>query len=506
MAFLITILHNILSVVVALLAVVFVWFKWRYQYWKRKNVPYIEPTIPFGNLGNRLTDATSDKLVEIYKTAKDRGWKYCGLYIFLTPILLIVDLDLMKNVLTKDFQYFTDRGIYTNEEVDTVGCNLFALNGSKWRKLRTKLSPAFTPGKLKIMTQTIVDCGLVLEKYLEENVNPVEPVDIKEVFSNFTIDMIGSCGLGLDCNSFEEPDSLFKRVGKDVCHVSTLRLILMSFAQDYPRLARTLRIPQIPKETRDYFTRIVQDTVSYREKNNVVRNDFLQLLMDMRNSKAEKDKSVSGSDNSVTMEEIVSQCFIFFVAGFETTSGALTFALFELSRHPEIQDRLREEIVTVLGRHDDKLTYDSLSEMKYLEQVIDETMRTSPSVRILQRLCTRDYKVPGEDLVIGKGTRLFFSIPAVHWHEEYWENPNVFDPDRFEEDKRNMKQFQPFGQGPRMCIAERLGMMGIKVGLVCILRNFRVKLNNKTILPLKMSVKNLFPSAEGGIWLNLEKI
>lgn len=81
--------------------------------------------------------------------------------------------------------------------------------------------------------------------------------------------------------------------------------------------------------------------------------------------------SVSGDGNSLTMNEMVAQSFVFFIAGFETSATTMTFALFELAMHPEIQDRLRDEIHTVLEKHDGKMTYDSLSEMKYLGQVVD---------------------------------------------------------------------------------------------------------------------------------------
>lgn len=121
----------------------------------------------------------------------------------ISPSLLILDLDLAKHILAKDFQYFTDRGIYTNEKVDPigkrlfnknltpsdvvdktiilVGCHLFALGGTRWKNVRSKLTPTFTSGKLKNMFQTLLNCGLVLEEYLEETSKPEDPVDIKEI-------------------------------------------------------------------------------------------------------------------------------------------------------------------------------------------------------------------------------------------------------------------------------------------------------------------------------------
>ncbi|XP_018576919.1 probable cytochrome P450 6a14 isoform X2 [Anoplophora glabripennis] len=506
---LVTTLLNALGVVAALLAVVYAYFKWTYQYWKSKNVPHVEPTIPFGNTGNPFTQPRGQNIANMYHMAKEKGWKYCGLYTLLSPIFLVVDIDLVKTILTKDFQYFTDRGQYTNEKDDPVGCHLFALGGSKWRNMRTKLTPTFTSGKLKAMFQTLVDCGLVLEEYIEENIKPEESVDIKEVLACFSTDVIGSCAFGLDCNSFKEPNSAFRRYGNTIFTIDKLVALKVLFCGTFPTLARMLGVRQVSRDTADFFTKVVEDTVSYREKNNVVRKDFLQLLMDIRNTKDGQENGNGGDGNSLTLNEMVAQSFVFFVAGFETSSTTMTFALFELATNPDMQERLRDEINEVLARHEGKVTYDSLSEMKYLGQVIDETLRVHSPARLLRRVCNTDYKVPGEDLVIEKGTSVIVSVRGIHYDEEFWENPKEFDPERFsEEKKKNMNQYThlPFGQGPRMCIGERFGVMQTKVGLTCLLRKFRVKLDKKTKLPLKMSSRTLVNSAEGGIWLNLEKI
>lgn len=500
-----------MGVLTALLAVIYAYFKWSYQYWKNKNVPHFEPKIPFGNLGNLFNRLLGEGIAHMYEKAKAKGLKYCGMYAFLSPSLLILDLDLIKNVLTKDFQHFMDRGTYTNERDDPVGCHLFSLNGSRWKNLRAKLTPTFTSGKLKGMFQTLIDCGLVLENYIEENIKPEEPVDIKEILACFSTDVIGSCAFGLDCNSFKEPNSAFRRIGNKVFTITKLGAFKFLFCQNFPTIAKALRLRQVDTDVAEFYTGVVKDTVSYREKNNVVRKDFLQLLMEIRNTKESQESghNFPGDGNSLTMDEIVAQSFVFFVAGFETSSTTMTFALFELATHPEIQERLRDEIDTVLARHGGKMTYDSLSDMKYMSQVIDETLRLHSPARILQRLCINDYKIPGEDFVIEKGTQLFISILGVHNDEEYWENPKEFDPERFsEERKKSMNQYAhlPFGQGPRICIGERFGLMQVKVGLTSLLRKFRVKLDKKTTLPLKMSAKSIVSSAEGGIWLNLEKM
>lgn len=81
--------------------------------------------------------------------------------------------------------------------------------------------------------------------------------------------------------------------------------------------------------------------------------------------------SITGNGNQLSMNEIIAQSFIFFLGGYETSAATVTFALFELSQHPDIQKKVRDELLTVLKKHDDKLSYDAINELVYMQQVID---------------------------------------------------------------------------------------------------------------------------------------
>ncbi|KAJ8949550.1 hypothetical protein NQ314_008179 [Rhamnusium bicolor] len=450
---------DLLGVVTALLVIGYAYFKWAYLYWKRRNIPYLEPSLPFGNFFNlwKRDVAFGDWIQRIYKEGKSKGYKYFGVYILSSPILIVTDLELAKHVMTKDFSNFVDRGVYTNEVDDPLSEHLFATTGKKWRNLRVKLTPTFTSGKLKAMFQTLVDCGLILEKYIEDISESKEASDVKEILGCYSTDIIGSCAFGLDCNSFKEPNSPFRVYGKRAFFQNTIETIRNIFSLNYPNIARALHLRAFPKDVTNFFKKTVEDTIAYREKNNVTRKDFLQLLIEVMNKKVPNGHQ--GDGNTLTMDEVAAQSFVFFLAGFETSSTTATFALYSLATHPEIQDKLREEIHRVLERHNDQITYDSLSEMKYMKQVID-----------------------GEDVIIEKDTQVFIPIIGYQHDEEYFNNPEAFDPDRFsEENKKKIPQYSnmPFGEGPRVCIGERFGIMQTKVALTCILRKSKATLNKK---------------------------
>ncbi|KAJ8949549.1 hypothetical protein NQ314_008178 [Rhamnusium bicolor] len=477
---------------------------------EKKKIPYLEPSIPFGNCS---AIALGDWVSQIYREGKSK-------------VESEIKIDIADFIITYLYR---------------LGDHLFAITGKKWRNLRVKLTPTFTSGKLKAMFQTLADCGIVLEKYIENIAETKEASDIKEILGCYSTDIIGSCAFGLDCNSFKEPNSPFRVYGKRVFVRNTLDHMKDLFSLTFPKVARALHLRVLSKEVSDFFMKTVENIVAYREKNSYTRKDFLQLLIEIKNKNGQPNGH-KGDGTTLTMDEVAAQCFIFFLAGFETSSSTTTFALYLLTRHPEIQDKLREEIHTVLERYDDQITYDSLSEMKYMKQVIDESLRLYPPLPFLQRVSQEDYKIPGEDVIIEKGTPVFIPVIGYHHDEQYFSNPEVFNPDRFsEENKKEIPQYSymPFGDGPRNCIdevtdeedideniigeermetdiagtyeiqpninSERFGIMQTKVALTSILRKYRVTLNKKTKVPLEMDPKSGLLSTKGGVWLNFEK-
>ncbi|KAJ8909871.1 hypothetical protein NQ315_013505 [Exocentrus adspersus] len=155
-------------------------------------------------------------------------------------------------------------------------------SGTKWRHLRNKLSPAFTSAKLKSMCQLVADCGASVERYVEENIHRGS-LDVKNMMRSYTTDVIASCIFGLECDSFKQPDSFKKFATGKVFTGTPFSNFRWLFLDNFPKLSRTLRIRLHSKETENFFNRMVEETVSYREKNNYTRNDLMQTLINMKN-------------------------------------------------------------------------------------------------------------------------------------------------------------------------------------------------------------------------------
>lgn len=163
----------------------------------------------------------------------------------------------------------------------------------------------------------------------------------------------------------------------------------------------------------------------------------------------------------------------------------MSFCLFELARNPEMQKKLQEEIDTTLkASGDDGFSYENLTEMKYAECCIDETLRKYPAIPFNMRKATRDYKIAGSDLVIPKGSAVMFPLLGLHRDPSIYDEPMKFKPERFLNSSNGGGKaeglfYMPFGDGPRNCIGMRLGKITTKIGLVQILSKFNLELCDK---------------------------
>lgn len=175
-----------------LVVLITIYFKRAFNYWDKKNVPCTPPTIPFGNCGESFSNVSIFTIFKKhYQEFKSQGARFAGFYMFAEPVWHVVDLELIKNVLTKDFHHFVDRTTYYNEEDDPLSAHLFALEGSKWKTLRAKLTPTFTSGKMKTMFTTLVNVGSQLEEVVGKLTERKQPLDIKDILARYSTDVIG---------------------------------------------------------------------------------------------------------------------------------------------------------------------------------------------------------------------------------------------------------------------------------------------------------------------------
>ncbi len=356
-------LLNFALLVGALVSAVIYFVHRKYSYWSDRGVEFIKPIFPYGILRGAGKQLNIYEITQnVYQKMKSTGLQFVGVYFFIQPVAVILDLDFIKTVLIKDFQFFHDRGVYHNEQDDPLTGHLFAIEGQKWRSLRNKLTPTFTSGKMKMMFPTIVKIGEEFQDTMATMARESESIEIREVLARFTTDVIGTCAFGLECNSLKDPDAEFRNFGRKVFNTprSPIKTLFTSQFRDW---SRKLHLKVVREEISNFFMGAVRDTIAFREENNVVRNDFMNLMIEMKNS--------ADPNNQLTFNEIAAQAFIFFLAGFETSSTAMSFALYELALTPAIQNKARECVLSTLKKHGGEMTYEAMMEMGYISQCIN---------------------------------------------------------------------------------------------------------------------------------------
>ncbi|XP_036325016.1 probable cytochrome P450 9f2 [Rhagoletis pomonella] len=385
------------------------------------------------------------------------------------------------------------------------------MKNDKWKDMRSTLSPAFTGSRLRQMFELINQVAEDSTNYLhklhsKESCNGIE-LNLKDYATRFTNDAIASTAFGLQVNSFEEKDNTFYMLGRKATSFSfwmNLRLLLIIQCKG---LAKLLRIEFVDKNSTKYFCQLVLDAFKYRKERNIRRPDIINLLMEARG--LFPTDSPKAHNREWTDTEMVAQCFLFFFGGFETMATLICFAAYELMGNPIVQEKLFEEVEEINKRREGKrLTYEDLQGMKYLEMVVNETLRKWPPIITLNRICTKDFlfEADGERMEIKKGEVILVPVSGIHRDPQYYPNPDSFDPERFSaENKDQIKPFTflPFGEGPRNCIASRFATLEAKAILYYLVRDFRITAAKRTALPIELEKNGLRVAPINGFWLKL---
>lgn len=269
-------------------------------------------------------------------------------------------------------------GIHCDESYDPLSANLVALPGDKWKNVRSKLTPTFSSGKLKAMFGTFIDCGLTLQTYLKKLIESDEMFDVREITACYSTNVIASVAFGVDVDTISDPNHDFRKYGRKIFERSIWTGFRQLIGVAAPKLMSLLRIKGVDASVEHFIRTLVKETLEYREKNNIVCKDFFQLLIQLRNSGTVSqlddgwETTIKPNENQKTLTEdqIAAHTFVFYIAGFETSSTTLSYCLYELAKNPQVQQRVHDELDQVLARHHGQTTYETVTEMKYLEACI----------------------------------------------------------------------------------------------------------------------------------------
>jgi len=380
------------------------------------------------------------------------------------PAIFLRDLDLIKKVQVGDFDHFTDLAFIPPEYLRKVG-NVFGIadmTGEPWKKMKRMVTPPFSAPRLKKTVPAMNACAEKLGDHLKANAKN-EFVDAADFTRKFYFSNIASVVFGTDIDCYGATESDFEKHGKNL--ISLTRFVMLDM---FPSVAATLKLRILNPEPEKFFLNMCKRIVQQRKNSKLEYKDVLGTLI-----------NVAKENPDMTEEMMTQTCVQFFTDGYESVAQAMSVLIYQLTLHPEVQERIQDEIDGVFENKNEAEQIDQkdLNDMPYLDQVLSEGLRLG-CFPFTARACTKDWKIPGHNFVIPKDMKVLIPIVGLHYEPKYWKEPRKFDPERFSSENRgkiDSATFQPFGFGPRACLGQSLIRMESKIMLIQLLRNFSLK-------------------------------
>ena len=374
----------------------------------------------------------------------------------LTSMCLVNHPDLIRPVVTRDHRHFSKSTIEYRMLRQLMGNGLVTNDGPDWVRQRRLIQPAFASRRLARFDATINELTSSLADRWERH-DAAEPVWLDREMSALTFDIVGETLFGRDIR--EHAGEMAEIL--DVVNLSTHDL------RGYLTLWPWIPTPHNRKWRRAMkrLDRIIYGLMGSRGRSGDGSDDLLDRLFAARD-----EETGDGMDERQIRDEVVT----LILAGHETSAMALSWTLYLLATHPEIEERLVEHLAANL--HGEPAATEDLARLPYLKQVVQEAMRLYPPVWGFVRRTERatelgDYALPARAPVA-------IVTWALHRHPEFWPDPERFDPDRFapeQAEERDFFAYLPFAAGPRTCIGAGMAMLEIQLILARLVPRFRMR-------------------------------
>jgi cytochrome P450 len=389
-------------------------------------------------------------------------------------MMLVSHPDLVEQVLVANNRHYI-KHFALRMTKSTLGNGLLTSESDFWRRQRRLAQPAFHRERIAAHAGVMV----ALTERMLEGWSDGRALDIQDAMMRVTLEIVAQTLFGADVS------------GESADASAAMETTLRCFTA---RVGKIVRLPEsFPTPTNLRLRRAVRrldaiifDMIAKRRASTEDRGDLLSLLLHAH------DEDDGGQ---MTDRQLRDEAMTLFMAGHETTANTLAWAWLLLSRHPEVEARLHAELDAVLGGR--APTFADLPRLCYTEHVITETLRVYPTVWILGREAIEPTEVGGYEVPVG--TTVYMSQWVVHRDGRYFDDPEVFRPERWADGlaKRIPRYaYFPFGGGPRICIGNGFAMMESVLMLATIARRFRLALvpgASVTLMPT-MTLR-----ADGGI-------
>ncbi|MHC0443759.1 cytochrome P450 [Flavobacterium sp. 3-218] len=368
-------------------------------------------------------------------------------------IILSRDNDVAQYILQKNHKNYHKSKFQSVYLSKYLGKGLLTVDGEFWLKQRRLIQPAFHKQK---MNQLVENMKTTIASELEGIISN-EKVDLFPVMSELAFNVVAKSLFQFSIA--DEKLDRIKYIIEAVQNFLIKEIRLPHKAWWFSITGQVKKHLQLAEENNEIIRGIIEERTASKTE----VNDLLNMLLETR---------YEDTGEGMSIEQLIDEIKILFIAGHETTANALTFTLHLLGNHSDVQQKVLDEILKVESESKDIV--EQLQKMTYINAVLNESMRLYPPAWITDRQNVED-DILGE-FTIKKDTLIGVSFYELHRNPKYWENPDNFNPDRFlgEQKKHSMQYFYPFGAGPRMCIGAGFAIYEMCLAISHVVKKYKI--------------------------------
>lgn len=353
-------------------------------------------------------------------------------------------------VLQKNNKNYTKTTIQTRDMAKYLGKGLLTSEGEHWKKQRRLIQPAFHKKQLVHLLESILSA-------IKTEINKIEIGKSQDIFPVFNDLAFQTVVKSLFSSAVGEKEIERLQYITEAAQKMLVRELRQPYLKWWFYLNKNIeKHIALTQEARDILRRLVKERISSGRR----ENDLLDMLLDARYE----------DGSSMENEQLIDEILILFTAGHETTSNALTFIVQLLARNPEQQEKVASEVLKAQRETDTLLEF--IQACSYTKMAVEEGMRLYPPAYFIDRVNIEEDEYEG--MIIPRGSSLLFSMYEIHRHEDFWENPEAFDPERFVDAKQYSSCYYPFGAGPRMCIGNNFAMYEMILAVAEVVGRYKI--------------------------------
>lgn len=367
---------------------------------------------------------------------------------------------LIKQVLNETHRNFDKQTPIYDRFRNALGNSLVNAEGERWKRQRKLLQPVFRSDSIRGFFQTMADaCEAYTERW-DRCASDEKTLWLADEFAEVTLAMAGQCLFSAGFDSAADDIRRWTKTINTYSSIPPLRLLNNPQVPTY----FNLRLRRVLKEYREFLGALVEERID-----DPSRNDLLTVFLSMKDEE---------TGEPMSLIEVSDEVLGMIIGGHESGSTALTWTIFQLQRHPEIEAQVIDEIDRVSGGS--PLRLEQVPELVLTERVILEAMRLHPPLWFENRSAKEETEIGGT--LVPRGSVIAISRYSLHRNPEFWEAPGEFIPGRFDPDdadhyvdSKSAGTYLPFSRGPRICIGRHFAMMQMILVVATLLSRYRLR-------------------------------